>query len=118
MRRTRIVLTIVVLAVLLAATPGLVAAKGGQGGTTFNIYGTIVALNSVERTIDVLVEFPASLAGDITVETNGDTRFKECEDGVSVRIDFEDLEVGWKVRTSGVVDGGSYVAIRVIQYVP
>jgi hypothetical protein len=52
------------------------------------------------------------------VETTVDTRFKQCDDGDSVRIDFNDLKGGWRVRIKGIVDGGSFVATRVIQYVP
>lgn len=116
MRKTWILLAV---AVLLLATPGLAVAKGGQGGASFNLYGEIKALDSDALTIGVLVESPASLAGDlITVQATGDTRFKECDEGTSYRIDFDDLKVGRDVRISGVVVGGTYVASRVIQYVP
>ena len=106
-------LAVVLLAVLLVAMPGLAAAKGGHGGgpggASFNILGTIDALDARAGTIEV---------GDITVYTTDDTHFKQCEDGVSVRITFDDLEKGWKVRIKGVVDDGTYVASVVIQYVP
>jgi hypothetical protein len=117
MRKTRILWTIVVLAVLLVATTGLAAAKGGQGGASFNIYGTIVALDPEALTIDVKVASPDSFKdATITVQTTGTTRFKECVDGTSYRITFADLENGSGVRVSGVVSGGVYLASSVIQY--
>ena len=116
MRKSWIILT---LAVVLVAIPSLAAAKGGQGGASFNLYGTIEALDPDALTISVTVETPLSLAGEtITVQTTTGTRFKECDDGTSYRIGFDDLVVGLKVRISGTVVGGVYVASRVIQYVP
>lgn len=116
MRRTLVVLTVVVLAVLLLATPGLVAAKGGHGGgpggASFNIYGTIIALNSGLGTIKVDVESPDGLADeDIVVQTTDDTHFKDC---AGDSIDFGDLQTGDTVRIKGVVDGEIYYATLVI----
>jgi hypothetical protein len=78
MRKRLVVGAVVVLAVLLLATPGLVAAKGGHGGgghgdTWFNITGTITSLDAAAGTIGV--------DNEITVYTTDDTHFKEC-DGV------------------------------------
>ncbi len=114
MRRILTVVSVGMLFVLLLATPGLVAAKGGHGGgghggTWFNISGTISDLDADAGTIDV---------GDITVYTTDDTHFRECDDGVSGGIKFDDLELGWSVRIRGVVDGATYYASVVIQYVP
>ena len=137
MRKTLTVLAIMVLAAALFAMPGLVAArggngggngggnaggshKGGNGGTWFNLYGTIDTLDASARTIVVTVESPLTLLkyNPITVKTTSETRFKECEDDVSVGIGFNDLEAGWKVRVKGTVNDGVFVATTVIQYVP
>jgi hypothetical protein len=77
-------------------------------------------VNVGARSIVVTVEFPLKLAkrNSITVETAGDTRFRECDDGDSVRIGFDDLEEGRKVRVKGIVRDGDYLATTVIQYVP
>jgi hypothetical protein len=131
------VLAIATLIALLVVTPALAAGprngqglrhginsgRGGGGGKldfSFRLLGAIVELDYGAKTIEVLVDSPDKLEGQlILVETTDSTRFKECEDGVSVRIDFDDLEEGWQVRIAGTVtsDGG-YVASRVIQYVP
>ena len=115
MRRTLVVLAVLVLAVLLLATPGLVSAKGGHGGgghgdTWFNITGTITSLDAAAGTIGV--------DNEITVYTTDDTHFKECDDGEAEGIKFGNLVLGWEVRIRGVVDGGTYFANVVIQYVP
>jgi hypothetical protein len=133
------VLAIATLIALLVVTPALAAGprngqglrhgtpsgRGGGGGKldfSFKLLGiiTVDGLDADAGTIEVLVDSPDKLEGQlILVETTDSTRFKECEDGVSVRIDFDDLEEGWQVRIAGTVtsDGG-YVASRVIQYVP
>jgi hypothetical protein len=125
MRRTWVVLAILVLAVLLVVTPGLVAAKGGhggggQGGTSFTLRGTIIGLNPDEASIDVDVKYPTSFPDTLTVQTTDSTRFKQCdpETATSIRIDFDDLEVDWDVKITGVVDGETFVATSVIQYGP
>ena len=133
MRKTFVVLAVVVLVAALFATPGLAAAKGGNGGgngggshrggnggTWFNLYGTISALDAGARTITVVVITPESLLkyNPLTVKTTVDTRFKQCDDEVSIRITFSDLAVGSKVRIKGTVAGGVFTATTVIQYVP
>ena len=61
MRRTLVVLCVVLLAVLLLATPGLVAAKGGQGGASFNVYGKIAGDPDDEaRTFFLTIASPSS----------------------------------------------------------
>jgi len=128
MRRTLVVLTIVVLAVLLVATPGLAAGSqnrhglrgggGGQGSTSFNLLGTIVSYScGNEGYIKVAVITPDKYGDTVlTVQTTDSTRFKECDYVVSVRIDCSDLVSGSQVRIMGTVDGKSFVATRVIQY--
>lgn len=116
MRRTLVVLAIVVLGVVLIATPGLVAARGGNGGgdgASFTLKGTIDALDSDDRTIVVTVVSPLSLAklNPLTVQTTGETRFKECDGS---KISFGDLASGDIIKVAGVVDGGSFIATRVI----
>jgi hypothetical protein len=111
-------LTIVALAILLAATPGLAAAQGWRGGASFNVLGTITTLNSTAGTIAIKVATPLYFHNTtITVQTATDTQFKECEDDVHHKISFEDLVPGRQVRISGVVIDGTYFAASVIQYV-
>ena len=135
MRKTLIVFAVLVLVAALFAAPGLAAARGGNGGgnrngggthrggnggTWFNLYSTIMTINPDARTITVEIVSPLNLLkyNPLTVETTVDTRFMQCEDEVSVRIGFSDLEKGWDVRIKGTVDGGVFVATKVIQYVP
>jgi hypothetical protein len=115
MRRKLVVLTVGLLVVLLLATPGLVAAKGGhgdggQGGTWFNVYGTIASLD--DPVIYTVVTYPDRLAGNLTVYTNDDTIFKEC--GGTTQIGFADLQADDSIRIVGIVDDGNYVATKVI----
>lgn len=138
MKGKALVLAIVVLIALLVVTPSLAAGPhngqgqrhgainrrqggggggGGQADGSFKLYGTIESLGA--DTILVLVETPLKYAGDyITVGTTESTRFRECDDGTSYSITFEDLIVGRNVRISGTVDGDNFIAARVIQYVP
>lgn len=133
MRRTFTVLAVAVLVAALFATPGLATAKGGNGGgngggshrggnggTWFNLLGTIQAVNAGARTITVQVTTPENLLkyNPITVKTTSATKFKECEDGVSTGIYFTDLKTGSQVRVKGTVNDGVFVATTVIQYVP
>jgi len=125
MRKTFAVLAVVVLVAALFAMPGLAAARGGNGGgnggshrggnggTWFNLYGTIDALDTGARTIDVTVLSPLNFGGaTITVKTTVDSRFRDC--ALDVPIDFEDLVVGAPVRIMGVVKDGVFVATSVI----
>jgi hypothetical protein len=137
MRKTLTVLAIVAIVGALFVTPGLAAARGGNGGgnggrngdgthrggnggTWFNLYGTIDALDAGARTITAQVATPESLLkyNPLTVATTSDTRFKQCDDGTSVRIAFGDLQEGANVRIKGTVIDGVFVATTVIQYVP
>lgn len=113
MRRTLAVLSVVFLAVLLLATPGLVAAKGGQGGISFNVYGKIAGDPDDEaETFLVTIASPIGLAGEtVIVQVTADTHLKECDSG---RIDFETLDDGDAVRVKGAVEGDIYVASVVI----
>ena len=133
MRKTLTVFAVVMLVAALFATPGLAAARGGNGGgnrggngggthrggnggTWFNVYGTIEDVDEGARTIDVTVLSPLSFGGDtITVQITVDTRLRDCES--DTRIDFDELEKA-PVRTKGVVKDGVFVATKVIQYVP
>jgi hypothetical protein len=93
MRRTLTVVGIVAIAVLMIATPGLAAARGGNGGGNggngggrsggqgtawFNLYGTIDALGASAKTIEVTVLSPLNLTryNPLTVQTTTDTRFR------------------------------------------
>ena len=138
MRKTFRILVVVVIVAALFATPGLVAARGGNGGgrggngsggnggdngggshrggnggTWFNVYGTVVDTDESAWTIDVMVLSPLSFGGEtITVQINVDTRLRDCE--YETRIDFEDLALGARVRTKGVVKAGVFTATSVI----
>lgn len=138
MKRKALVLAIVVLIALLVVTPSLAAGShngqgqrhgaitrrqggggggGGQAEASFKLYGTIESLDGDALTIDVEVETPLKYQGAvITVGTTGSTRFRECDDGTSYGITFDDLVVGWHVRIAGTVDGDDFIAERVIQY--
>lgn len=113
MRKTWILLA---TAVLLLAIPSLAVAKGGQGGASFNVQGTITSLDYEDLTIMVDPSYPQSLKTPILVYTTADTRIKECVAGVSYRISFNDLVEGYYVKVSGVVVSGKYIASSVIQY--
>ncbi len=131
MRKTLTILAVVVIVAALFAMPGLAAARGGNGGgngggrsggnggTWFNVYGTIIALDDGEKTIDVDVEYPLKLAKyeSLEVETTVDTRFRQCEGDTCSRIYFKDLEEGLNVRIKGIVKDGVFIATTVIQYV-
>ena len=114
-------MAIVMLAVLLLATPGLVAARGGhggggQGGTWFNLYGQIYgAPDDDARTFVVDVDSPDSLPEYVTVKVTDETHLKLCG-VVGEQIDFADLDDEDWVRVVGVVEGGTYIATRVILY--
>ena len=127
-------MTVGLLAVLLLVTPGLVAARGGNGGgghdeDSFNLHGTIGAYDCDAGSIEVAGVLPDHLPDSITVYTTADTRFRECDQvgqpGTNCEpISCTDLvgpteeEPGWAVRIMGVVDSGTYYAERIIQYVP
>jgi hypothetical protein len=134
MRKTFAVLAVLVMVAALFAMPGLAAArggngggngggthKGGNGGTWFNLYGTITSLGLSDKTIVVDVKSPLNLLkyNPLTVKTTVDTRFRDCEQ--DIRIDFNDLEEAATVRIKGVVKDGVFVATLVIlnpEYVP
>jgi hypothetical protein len=137
MRKTLTLFAVVVLVAILFAMPGLAAARGGNGGgngrgngggthqggnggTWFNLYGSIESRNLEAKTITVMVETPENLLkyNPITVETTIGTIFKQCEEDASVRISFGDLQEGWNVRIKGIVHDGVFAATKVIQYVP
>jgi len=115
MRRTWIGLAVVLLAVLLVALPGLAAAKGGQGGASFNVYGQIAGdPNDDAKTFSLAIASPDGLAGQtVPVQVTTDTHLKECGGD---QIGFGDLEAGDSVRVMGTVDGDTYIATRLIQY--
>ena len=123
MRGKAIGLVIVVLALLLLATPGLVAARGGhggggQGGASFNLQGTIDSKSCDEENIAVQVTEPLYLVSDdpLTVLLTSDTRIKQCDpDEGSKRISCSDLVVGAEVKVAGLVIDDDYVANSVIQ---
>ena len=125
MRKAVRVTAAVAFAVLLLAAlaPAAVQAEpagGGQGNTSFNLYGRIVALDASAQTIQVAVETPEYLLEDspLTVTTSAATKFKQCDaEGNSFTITFAELETGRMVRIAGAEVGGTYYAIRVIQYV-
>ena len=107
-----VALTLVSGLALTTAGPG-----GGHGQTGFNLKGGITALDSRSGTITIEVTEPLSLAGELTVTTTADTQFKQCDgSGDSWAIGFADLQIGKSVKVSGQVEGGTYVAVRVIQY--
>ena len=130
MKRTFIVLTIVVLAVLLVATPGLAAGSqnrhglrgggGGRGSTSFNLLGTIGAIacpaESDEPYIEVDKSWPST--GVVTVYLDKETLYKQCTGdgpGSSLVISCDALEIGSEVRIVG--DRDDWTATRVILYV-
>jgi hypothetical protein len=82
------------------------------------VYGIIEEYDCNAGYINMTVDTPEGLAGDLTVQISGDTRFKECDGDSTVRISCGELEEDWYARIIGVADGDTYVAIRVIQYVP
>ena len=125
---------IVVLAVLLLAMPGFVAARGGNGGgghdeDSFNLQGTIGAYDCDAGSVDVEGVTPDYLPDSITVYTTADTRFRQCDKADPPGDNCEPIDCtqlvgsveevpGWDVRVMGVVDSGTYYAERIIQYVP
>ena len=129
MRRTLVVLTIVMLAVLLLATPALAAGSqnrhglrgggGGQGSTSFNLLGTIDSYScGDEGYISVYKSWPGT--GSVTVYLTDGTLYKQCTGipGEGDDITCNALEVGAEVRIIGKKVDGTFVATRVIQYTP
>lgn len=130
MKRTFIVLTIVVLAVLLVATPGLAAGSqnrhglrgggGGQGRPSFNLLGTIEAidcpLDSDKPYIKVMQTWPGT--GTVTVYLDENTLYRQCTgdgQGSGEEIGCDALGFGSEVRIVGARD--DWTADRVILYV-
>ena len=127
MRRIFVVLAVVVVATLLVATSGLVAAKGpgggGQGGTSFNLLGTVMEYSCDDPGyIKVGVVAPSHYGDEVTVQTDDNTSYKQCTGtGTGVPSSCDALATSPTVRIMGTVtvDGGgniSLVATRVILY--
>lgn len=112
--KTRLCATAVAMLVVLLAVPA-----AGSGGGPFKLYGQITWLDSDTGTIQVEVNAPDSLkeGGPVTVQTNQDTRLKECSEGAAPgAIHFTDLEVGRMVKITGEMDGAAFLAVSVIMY--
>ena len=125
-------LVIVALIALLIVSPSLAAgprgghgmrngARHGGGGKdlSFNLFGTIKGLNDPAITVEVITPERYLKDNPYTIQTTGDTRFRECDPEAeqSQPITFGDLKEGSYVRVAGTVEDGVYVAGRVIQYV-
>ncbi len=125
MRGKAIGLVLVVLALLLLATPGLAAGGGGMGSKSFNLIGAIVSYNcpdpGEEEYIIVDQSWPGNPDEDVTVLTNGLTQYKQCTSdgpGSANVIACSDLVTGYEVRIIGEKVDSTLLAERVIQYIP
>jgi opacity protein-like surface antigen len=117
---TAVAFAVMLMAALAPAVVQAGPAAGGQGTTSFNIYGWILALDEGAGTIQLQVVTPEYLLKDnpLTVQTTANTQFRQCDAaGNSFAIGFADLEVGRAARIMGDVLGDVRVATRVIQYV-
>ena len=110
-------MVIVVLTVLLIATPGLAAGGGGKNSTSFNLYGTIDDLScDIPGYIEVAKSWPGT--GSVTVVTDLNTLYKACTGipGEGNDISCDQLVDGSEVRIIGDRVDGTLIATRVIQY--
>ena len=111
-------MTVVVLALILVATPGLAAGGGGQGSTAFNLIGTISAITCPDEEdpgeITVLKTWPGT--GNVDVVLDQGTLYKQCTEtqGQGEEISCDLLEIGSEVRIVGDRDGTTLTARRVI----
>lgn len=72
-------MVVVVLALILVASPGLAAGGGGEGSTSFNLIGTITAVTCpIEEDGDITVEKTWPGTGEVEVVLDQGTLFKEC----------------------------------------
>ena len=117
MRKTLVVLTIGMLAVLLLATPGLAAGGGGSKSPSFNLYGNIQDVDCDSYTMLVDQLWPGD--GTATITLNDYTLYRECTGsrGEGDEIQCNILAAGDLVRIVGDRDG-TLVATRVILYPP
>lgn len=106
-------LAIVLVLTLVSVTPA--AARG----EAVQLYGVITAINPDALTFTMLVVTPERYEDDtIIVQVTDATKLKDCEEGTSERISFEDLTEGLDVRVTGAFVGNVFVATKIIQYVP
>ena len=127
MRKRLVILTMVALITLVAATPAL-ARRGGPGGNgggggrpLFALVGTIAAIG--ENTITVEVADGSRLVwpytgGELTVQLTNSTGYFEWYPDGREPIPFEDVAEGDTASIHGTVDGDVFTADRVIVDVP
>ncbi len=115
MRGKVIGLVLVVLALLLLATPGLAAGGEGSKSPSFNLYGNIQAVDCDSGTMTIAKIWPGGGTVDITLTDA--TLYRECTGvpGEGEDIACVDLAIDDLVRIVGDRDEG-LVATRVILY--
>ena len=118
MRRTLVVWAVVMLVVLLLATPDLVAAKGGAP-RFFSLTGTITELDEYEEYLMVSVLDGNSLVKQYIGEelkslvTEG-TLYWRCTGEGRDYIPYSELQLGDTVFIHGTFGSGHFVAERVV----
>ena len=128
MRKRLVILTMVALVTLVAATPAL-ARGGGHGGNggggggrpLFALVGTIAAIGENTITVDVVdgnrfvVPY---IGGELTVQLTNSTGFFEWTPDGREPIAFEDVTVGDTTSIHGTVADNVFTADRVTVDVP
>lgn len=117
-----IILTLVVLAVLLLATPGLVVAKQGAP-RFFSLTGEITDLDSEEPydylEVKVLEGNPLvtqhiDIGETLEVQVTVSTEYWRCTGTGRVDLEYNDLEEDDEVYIHGTVSGDDFIADRVV----
>ena len=125
-----VVLAMILSLLVMAVTPGLAATdKKGPKPKSFNIAGTITAVDPVALTVTVHVVLANKVAKswiglDLVVQTDANTKFWEKSLGKMQARTFADLLVGDNVRVKGKfvpatdLTPETWTATRVVKGVP
>jgi len=138
MKKRWMLLILVVLTTLIAATPALAAGPGNQNrqenqhrykvgepqlhnGQIFALTGTITALGT--DSITVLVQngnrlVKPYIGQELVVQVTDNTRYRQWTPEGCIPIAFEDLEVGDATSIQGTVSEEVFTAARVTVDVP
>jgi len=104
-----------ILVALILVASFTIAAGGGKNES--KLYGTIEDIDYGARTFTILVETPLRYKdATITVQATAATTVKNCVDGISSRVSFNDLVEGNYVRVTGTFSSSVFVASMIIQY--